>query len=154
MLQPSHLPGIRWLDAIRNETLRMGVYGGICLSAVFIAWLLLANRVPALEPFAVERNLAAAALFGALAAVPLFLFLRQPLRLFLAGEVAWFLFAVVYRLLSFFFHGLSLRMTALHLFMLGAVVYGLVAVLLRILQLILSVRSGASSPPRSAHHVR
>jgi hypothetical protein len=153
MLEPSHLPGIRWFDAIRNETLRMGVYGGICLSVVFIAWLFLANRVPVLERFALERNIAAAALFGVLAAVPLFLYVRRPLRLFLSGEVAWFLFSVVYRMLIFFFHGLALRLTALHLFVLGAVVYGLMAMMLRILYLILSIRHAASSPHGGAHHL-
>ena len=153
MLEPSRLPGIRWFDAIRNETLRMGVYGGICLSVVFIAWLILANRVPVLERFALERNIAAAALFGVLAAVPFFLYVRQPLRLFLSGEVAWFLFSVVYRLLMFFFRGLALWKTTLQVFMQGAIIYGLVAILLWILQMILSVRKGASFPPGGAHHL-
>jgi len=154
MMDQPHLPGFHWFDAIRNEALRTGVYVGIFLSAIFMAWLFVANFVHALEPFALGRNLAAAAALAVLAAVPLLRFLRQPTRLLIAGESAWAILAIVYRILCFFFHGLEPRMSAFHLFMLGAVVYGLVALLSRLVQLVLEVRSASTSSQHSARHAR
>ena len=53
------LPGYRWLMFLRNVPVRVGLYTGICLSILFAVWLVVANRVPLLEPLALERNVAA-----------------------------------------------------------------------------------------------
>lgn len=158
MMDQPHLPGFHWFDAIRNEALRTGVYVGIFLSAIFMAWLFIANYVHAFEPFAVERNLAAAAALGLLAAVPLLWFLRHPVQLFIAGESAWAIFTIVYRFLCFFFHGLGQGNGVLpppfHLFMLGAVVYGIVALLSRLVQLVLEIRNNSTPSTHGAGHAR
>ncbi|MGA2483036.1 MAG: hypothetical protein ABSF92_07960 [Candidatus Acidiferrales bacterium] len=154
MMDQPHLPGFYWFDAIRNEALRTGVYVGIFLSAVFMAWLFVANYVHAFEPFAVERNLAAAAALALLAAVPLLRFLRHPTQLLIAGVSGWAIFAIVYRFLCFFFHGLSPRISATHLFMLGAVVYGIVALLARLVQLVLEIRNNSTPSAHGAGHAR
>jgi len=155
MTSQPHLPGIQWLAAIRNEAVRTGVYTGACLSLVFIAWLFLANYVHLLESVALERNLVAATALGLLALVPLLRYARQPVRLVLAGEVGWGVFAVTYRALAFFFEGLGRRLPAFHLFMLGAVTYGLAALLIRLVQLILAeFRVPKSAPQHSPRHVR
>src|SRR5438093_7581878 len=77
MLVRPHLPGYRWFHVFRNAAIRTGVYGGVCLTLVFAAWLVIANRAPFLDRFAMERNIAAAAILCFLAAVPVFRFLRR-----------------------------------------------------------------------------
>jgi uncharacterized membrane protein YvlD (DUF360 family) len=151
-----HLPGIQWLEAIRNEAVRTGAYTGVCLSLVFITWLCLANYVRALESVALERNLAAAAVLGLLALVPVLRFRRHPTRLFIAGILGWAVLAVAYRILCFVFQGLGrghgLLPPPFHLFMLGAVTYGLAALLIRLAQLVLAEfhapQSAPQHPPR------
>ena len=55
------LPGMRWFLWLRIASLRTGILTGIYLSCVFVAWLVVANRVAGLEPFAELRNLVAGA---------------------------------------------------------------------------------------------
>jgi hypothetical protein len=155
MTNQPHLPGIQWLQAIRNEAVRTGVYVGVCLSVVFITWLCLANYVRVLESVALERNLVAAVALGLVALVPLLRYARRPARLVVAGEVGWGIFAVTYRVLVFFYEGLERRLPAFHLFMLGAVAYGLVTLLIRLVQLILAeFHAPKSAAQHSARHVR
>src|SRR5437879_6998503 len=56
MLVRPHLPGYRWFHVFRNAAIRTGVYVGVCLTLVFSAWLVIANRAPFLERFALERD--------------------------------------------------------------------------------------------------
>jgi len=93
-----------------------------------VAWLLVANRFPALDDFADVRNAIAGAVFAVLMLIPIGYFLRSPSRLFTSGVVGWFLFALVYSLTGFFFTRLHSRLTPFHLFILGAALYGVVAV--------------------------
>ena len=72
MLVRPHLPGYRWFHIFRNAAIRTGVYVGVCLTLVFTVWLLIANHAPFLERFALERNIAAAAILCFLAAVPVY----------------------------------------------------------------------------------
>jgi hypothetical protein len=62
MLVRPHLPGYRWFHVFRNAAIRTGVYVGVCLTLVFTAWLIVANRAPFLERFALERNIFALSL--------------------------------------------------------------------------------------------
>src|SRR3974377_2104549 len=73
----------------RNPAVRTGIYAGVALSAVFIAWIVIANRVPQLEVLATERNVVAAILLALLAAVPVVRFLRSPAELLASGLLAW-----------------------------------------------------------------
>src|ERR1700740_800954 len=107
MLVRPHLPGYRWFHVFRNAGVRTGVYVGVCLSLVFAAWLLIANHAPFLERFAMERNIAAAAILGFLAAVPVFRFLRFPGQLLASSLLGWFLFSLSYRVLCMIFPALS-----------------------------------------------
>jgi hypothetical protein len=125
----TRLPGSTWLFWVRNLALRVGVLTGIYLSAVFVAWLLIANRLPFLDRFAVLRNWGTMGVFGLIMLVPVGCFLRRPQHLFASGIVGWFFFTLTYRVLQVFFRGLEVRLRpAFQVFMLGAVVYGLVAV--------------------------
>jgi hypothetical protein len=119
----TNLPGSRRLEFLRNAAIRTGVYTGICLSLVFTTWLVIANQVPFLERFALERNVAAAAVLGFLAAVPVLRFLRWPGNLLASSMIAWMIFTVVYRVLCMIYHGLSNWHSTFQVFMEGAVVY-------------------------------
>lgn len=122
------LQGAQWSNWTRNRSLRSGVLTGIYLSCAFVVWLVVANRVPELEALAGMRNVAAAVIMILLMAIPVLRFRFQPMRLFVAGLVAWTLLTITYRAAEMFFSLLESRLGALHVFMLGAVSYGFVAV--------------------------
>jgi hypothetical protein len=123
------LPGMQWFLWLRIASLRIGVLTGIYLSCVFVAWLEVANRVPALWSFAELRNLIAGAILIAVLGIPVLRFLHRPGRLFVAGLTAWTVLTVTYLVAEIRFTLLESRMGALHVFVLGAVSYGFVAVL-------------------------
>jgi len=120
------MPGYSSLQLVRNASVRTGIYVGVCLSAAFIGWVIIANRVPFLDPFALLRNIAAVAVLGLIALIPVLRFWRMPGNLLGSGLVAWLIFSVAYRLLSLYFSGLEGRYSAIQVFMLGAVAYLLV----------------------------
>jgi len=122
------LPGAQGSNWLRNAPLRTGILTGIYLSCAFVVWLVIANRVPELEAFAGMRNLAAGVVMILLSAIPVLRFRFAPMRLFVAGLVAWTLLTITYRAAEIFFSLLESRLGALHVFMLGAVSYGFVAV--------------------------
>ena len=122
------LPGMRWFLWLRNAALRIGILTGIYLSCTFIAWLLVANRFPQLEPFAGVRNLAAGAVMILLMAIPVLRFHNEPAKMFVSGLTAWTLLTLTYIAAEMRFSLLESRMGALQVFMLGAVSYGFVAV--------------------------
>ena len=125
----AHLPGYSRLHVFKNAAIRTGVYAGVGLSVVLVAWVFVANRAPALERFALERNLGAAAALGLFAMVPVLRFLRLPGPLLASGLVAWSILAVTYQLLCVVFWGLAERYSAVQVFTLGAVLYMIAATL-------------------------
>src|SRR5574337_2151404 len=135
--QPSSARSHGWW---RSPLLRTGLVTGAYLSAVFVAWLLVANRVPWSANFAGVRNAVALALAALAMLMPVWRFLRAPVHLLAAGVLAWVLLALTYKIMGVFFHRLESRMGAFHLFMLGAVVYGVIAVLAWVASLVLAAR--------------
>ena len=125
----AHLPGYGKLHVFKNAAIRTGVYSGVGLSIVLVAWLVVANRAPSLEAFALERNLAGAVVLGLFAAIPVIRFMRLPGPLLASGLIAWSILALTYRLLGVYFWGLSARYSAVHLFTLGTIVYMIFATL-------------------------
>ena len=153
------MPAYEWLHAFRNASVRTGVYVGIFLSAVFSGWVILANRVPFFDRFALLRNLAAVVLLALLALIPVLRFWRMPGDLLASSLLGWFLFSVMYRLLCMDFTGLAERYSAIQIFMLGAVVYMLVVTLSwigtrRNLDLVMSVGLKASGKRLDRHSWR
>jgi len=119
----SHLPGYRWFHFFRSAAIRTGVYVGVCLTLVFVAWVVIANQLPFLERFALERNDAAKAVFGFLASIPVLRFFRHPGNLLASSLIGWFFFATCYTGLCLVFSGLSNWHSPLWVFVIGAVVY-------------------------------
>jgi hypothetical protein len=151
MLARSYLPGYRWFQFFHNVSIRTGVYIGVCLSLVFLAWLVIANHVPFLERFALERNIAAAAVLLFLSAVPVLRFIRAPGNLLASSLLAWLIFSLCYRVLCLIFHALGDKLSTFHLFMLGAVTYMILTTLSWIGTCIWKVRAAHVS--HSNHHV-
>jgi hypothetical protein len=129
MAARAQLPGVRWFLWLRIPSLRTGVLTGIYLSCVFVAWLVVANRVAELESFAGLRNLLAGAILITVMGIPVLRFRHRPGKLFIAGLTAWTLLTMTYSMAEIHFTLLESRMGAFHVFVLGAVSYGFVAVL-------------------------
>jgi len=145
------LPGFHWLDGLRNVAVRTGVYAGVGLSIVFVAWIIIANRVPFLERCALERNVASAALMILFASIPVVRFVRTPGQLLFSSLIAWTILGVVYRVASAFFAGLGERYSATHVFVLGAVVYLIITTVSWLGTIVWRAR--ASHVSHSNHHV-
>lgn len=128
MTARDQLAGPLWFLSSQKVPLQAGVLTGIYLSCDFVAWLVLANRVHELEPYAFVRNFVGGVILVLLLAIPVFRFRRQPGKLFLAGLTAWTVLTIIYIGAEFYFSLLKSRMGGLHVFMLGVVSYGFVAV--------------------------
>ena len=148
MFVRTNLPGSRRLQFLRNAAIRTGIYTGICVSLVFVTWLVIANQVPFLERFALERNIAAAAVLGFLAAVPVLRFRRLPGDLLASSMISWVIFSLVYRVLCFIYHGLTNWHSTFQVFMEGAVVYMLFTTLSWIGNIIRRARAAETSHPK------
>lgn len=147
MLVRPHLPGYRWFHFFPNAAIRTGVYVGVSLTLVFTAWLVIANHAPFLNRFAMERNIAAAAILCFLAAIPVLRFLRWPGHLLASSLIGWLIFSLAYRGLCLIFRGLSNRLTTSQVFVLGALVYMILATLSWIVGVIWRAREAHESHP-------
>lgn len=134
----------------QNISVRTGTYLGITLSVFFSGWVVVANRVSSLDRFALARNLAAVAVLGLIALIPVLRFWRDPGNLLASSLVSWLLFSVSYRVLSMYFGGLEVRFSAFQIFVLGAVPYMLVVTLAWIWTIIRRARASHESHPN--HH--
>jgi hypothetical protein len=146
----AHLPAYGSFHVFRNASVRMGVYVGFVLSVVFSGWVIVANRVPLLDRFALIRNFAAVAVLGLVALIPVLRFWRMPGNLLASSLVAWVLFSLSYRVLCALFVGLAERFSAVQIFVLGAVLYMLLVSLSWIWTIIRRARASHVSHPN--HH--
>ncbi|MGC1619994.1 MAG: hypothetical protein WA765_16005 [Candidatus Acidiferrum sp.] len=146
----AHMPVYGSFHAFRNASVRTGVYAGVFLSVAFSGWVIVANRVPFLDRFALVRNLAAVAILGLLALIPVLRFWRMPGNLLASSLIAWLIFSLSYRILSMDFPGLEERFSAVQIFVLGAVVYMLLVTVSWLATIIRRVRASDISHPN--HH--
>lgn len=130
--------------------MRTGIYVGVFLSVVFSGWVIVANRVPFLDRFALARNLAAVAVLGLLALFPILRFWRMPGNLLASSLVGWLIFSLIYRILAMDFPGLEERYSAVQIFVLGAVVYMLVVTVSWLATIIRRARASDASDQN--HH--
>jgi len=114
---------------LRTRIVRTGVYTGVCLSVCFTVWVLVANRVPFLEPLAFARNTIAAGVLVLIASVPVMRFYREPAEMLGAAFIAWSLLTLTFRLLTIKFVLLDDTYSVFQIFMMGVVVYLIVATL-------------------------
>jgi len=133
------------LDVLRSAAVRTGVYSGVFLSLIFALWLVIANRVPFLEPLAVIRNFIATSLLLAVASIPVFRFLRSPAEMLLSSVLAWGILTLAYGVLCLDFSLLDQYYSTTEIFVLGMVVYLLLATLCWIGTIIWRVRASSHS---------
>jgi hypothetical protein len=144
----SRHPSVTALTVPPNIAVRTGVYSGITLSVVFIAWIFVAYRIPFLHAFALERNLTAAILLCLIAMIPVLRFLLEPAKLWISSLIAWAIFSVTYALLSAYFGGLREHFGAFQVFMLGAVPYMIVATISWLGSIVWRARVARAAHPR------
>jgi hypothetical protein len=135
-----------------RTVLRLGLVVGAALSGVAITWLLIANRLSALDRLAMLRNLAAGALVIVFMLVPVCRFRKYPPHAFACSLTAWSILTLVYAILQIPFPRLATRMGTFHFFMLGAVLLGLASALLWVLQIVLSLWHEPAIPARRRAH--
>lgn len=145
----AHLPGYRWFHVFRNAAIRIGVYVAFGLALIFTSWVFVANRVPFLDRFALDRNIAAAILLCLFALIPILRFWRMPGHLLASGLVAWLIFSLYYRVLCMFFRKLGDWHGTIQVFMFGTVVYLIVATVSWIGGAIWRVREANVSHPNN-----
>jgi len=137
-----------------------GVYTGALLIVVMLAALVAANRIPALERFAFERNAACYSLFVIVMLFPVFRFLNRPIQMFASAMIGWVLFAGAYDLSALYFRNLfRVLRTPFEALIEGAIVYGIFAVGSWVVKMILHARRHPIAPVRRpvrhpTHHYR
>ena len=126
----------------------MGVYTGAVLLIVMMGALVTANRIPALERYALERNAISDSLFMLLPVR----FWKSPMKMFGAAMIAWTLFVVAYDVAGMVFQNLfdSVRHTPLMALSEGTVVYGVLSVLSWVGGMILHALRDSMRPGRKA----
>src|ERR1700693_897881 len=133
----------------RSSAVRIGFGAGMVLSMAFSGCIYLANRVPIFERISVERNLAAAAIMGVLAFIPVLSFFREPANLLVSSLISWSILTFTYWMLGLFFSALREWYSTFEVFMLGAVLYLIAATVSWIGRCIWKARSAHFEHP---HH--
>lgn len=144
------MPAYDWFHSFRNVSVRSGIYVGVFLSIVCSGWVIVANRVPVLDRFALVRNLAALSVLGLIALIPVVRFWRMPGNLLTSSLVGWLILSLTFRVLCMDFRGLAARFSAVQIFVLGAVIYLLVVTLSWLGTIIRRARAANVSHPN--HH--
>jgi hypothetical protein len=117
------------LRILRNRVVRTGIYTGVFLSVCFTVWVLVANRVPFLEPLAFARNTIAAGVLVLIACLPVMRFYRMPGEMLASALIGWSLLTLTFRLLCIKFVLLDAIYSVFQIFMMGSIVYLIVATL-------------------------
>ncbi len=114
---------------LHDSGVRTGAYAGAGLSFAFIAWVYIANRVPALEHVALQRNIIAAAILSLFFLAPIVRFMWQPGRMLVSSLISWSILTFTYRVVCLHFRELTERFSAVQIFTLGAMVCMILATL-------------------------
>ncbi|HTR48718.1 MAG TPA: hypothetical protein VMM16_15150 [Verrucomicrobiae bacterium] len=135
-----------------HPALRVGIYTGALLVIVMLGALVAANRIPALEHYALERNAVSCTLFVLLMLIPILRFWRQPLRMFTSAMIGWTIFVVAYDIAGMVFRSLfeSVRHTPFLALTEGAVVYGVCSVVAWVGGMVIQARRNPIAPGRKA----
>jgi hypothetical protein len=137
---PANVANAKTEEAAR-PTLCAGLITGLLLMLVLFGALVAANRVPSLEPYALERNAVSYTVFVLVMLIPVVRFLSQPIRLFASGMIGWVLFAAAYDVAGSVFRDLfDVLRTPFEALIEGALVYGTIAVALWVCEMALHSR--------------
>lgn len=154
--------GGRSVDAPPSRpVLKFGFYVGIAMVAEMAIALVVINRIPALESYALERNAFFIGWFFLLTLAPVVRFLREPVQMFFAAMTAWAIFVAGYYVAGFYFERLfdALHRGPLLVLVEGAVLYGIAAVGSWVAEMIVhacrhSILPGRRGARAAARHAR
>jgi len=140
--------------SVSHPALRTGLYTAALLIVVLLGALVAANRIPALEPYALERNAISYSLFVMFMLIPIVRFWNRPLRMFGAGMIAWTLFSAAYDIAGMVFQNLfdALRHTPFMALTEGAVLYGVCSVVSWVCGMVIHARHHPMARRRKAGH--
>src|SRR5579863_5490050 len=132
-----------------RATFFTGIFTGFLLIVVMLAALVAANRIPALEQYALERNAISYTLFVMLMLAPVCRFRKSSLQMFISGMLGWVLFVAAYDLAGMMFHDLFQALRApFELLVEGIIVYGVLAVASWVVRMLSSARREPIQPRR------
>jgi hypothetical protein len=124
-----------------HRAFAVGLYTGMSLAVVTLGSLVVANRIPALERYALERNAVFYGLFIAILLYPVCRFPRRPKQMIVAALTGWAMFVAAYNLAGWYFRNLfQVLRTPLEAFVEGMAVYGVFAVALWVGSMLLRAR--------------
>jgi hypothetical protein len=146
--RPKTAPVHRSVEA----AIRLGLIIGMALSGVAVAWLLVANRLPAFDRLAMPRNLAAVAIATILLLIPIYRFRRHPSHALSCGLTAWAILTLIYAILQIPFPRLATRLGTFHFFILGAILLALASAVLWVTAQALMCWHGPVVPRRRRAH--
>ena len=136
---------------LHDSGVRTGACSGIGLAIAFIAWIYVANRVPAFDRMALQRNAIATAVLVFFFLIPIVRFMWQPGRLLVSSLISWSIFTFAYLVLCMNFNALATRYSAMQIFILGAIVCMILATLSWIGTCIWRVRESYMHSHRVSH---
>jgi hypothetical protein len=152
----SHAAGVRSHNrgpiSFLRPALIAGVYTGAMLIVTMLGALVVANRVPILEPYAFERNAASYALFVMIMLLPVLRFLNRPVKMFVASMSGWILLVIAYDFAGLYFHNLFnvVQRTAFEVLIEGTILYAVLSVAAWVCAMILHARRHPLAPARRA----
>ncbi len=134
-----------------GSAVRTGIYTGALLIVTMLGALVAANRMPALERYAFERNAGCYTLFVLLMLVPVVRFLTRPMQMFWAATIGWVMFVAAYDLMGMFFRDMfQVLRTPYQVLAEGTVVYATFAVGSWVCGMMLHARRHPILPGRKA----
>jgi hypothetical protein len=140
--------------AVLRPALIAGCYTGAMLTVTLLGALVVANRIPALEPYAFERNAFSYALFVLLMLLPVLRFLNHPVKMFVAGISGWAILTSAYDFAGLYFHNLFnvVHRTPFELLAEGAIAYGILALAAWVCRIIVHACRYPLAPVRRSRH--
>ncbi len=135
-----------------HPVLKFGLYTGLAMVTEMTIALIVSNRIPALERYALARNAFFVGCFFLLMLVPFCRFLRAPVQMFSSAMIAWAIFVVGYDLAGLYFDRLFDAVHRSPAIMLadGAVLYGIGAVGSWVVEMIVHACRHSIAPDRRA----
>lgn len=126
---------------LRGPMMRTGLLVGFSLAIVMLLSLVAANRIPAFDKFALERNTVSSGIFALFVLIPIFRFSSFPLKMFTSGMIAWGILTAAYVLASNLFgHLYTVLRPPGVLLAYGAALYGIAAVVMWVVPMFLAAR--------------
>lgn len=138
------------LASKHRTTLETGIYMGGLLTILMIASLFVANHMPGMEHYALERNSVCYGLFVMFMLIPIARFFNRPVQMFNSAMIGWVVFVVGYDIAGMFYSNLFqlLRHEPFLALIEGAAVYGVAAVGAWVLGMVLAARHVPIAPRR------